>query len=159
MPRSVDPQTFKLLMGALPTGVTVVTTVDRRGRIAGMTASALASASLDPPLLLVCVTRETDFHAAIVDARRFAVNVLAHDQEHLSHRFATELDDRFAGVAWRRETDGLPLLEGTVAGILCERWETCEAGDHTIVLGRVTGGEVADRRPLVHLRGRYYAGP
>lgn len=150
-----DAATFRQLLGRFATGVTVVTTLDARGRPAGMTASALASVSLDPPLLLVCVGHEADFHRAIDAAPRFAINVLAADQEHLSRQFAEKGGDHFAGVAHHPGPQGVPLLEGAVAHVLCDRWGRHQAGDHTLFLGLVTGGETFDRPPLVYFRSRY----
>lgn len=120
-----------------------------------MTASAVASVSLQPPILLVCVDHAADFHGAVSTARTFALSVLAHDQDHLSRRFAEERTDRFDGVPLIKGPDGLPLIEGAVAHIVCERSESHEAGDHTVFFGRVTSGEIFDHRPLVHFRSGY----
>ena len=91
----VDPAQFRQLLGRFATGVTVLTTRDARGRPIGMTASSVASVSLDPPLLLVSVDRRHDMHPAMQAASRFVLNVLAADQEALSRRFAAEHPDRF----------------------------------------------------------------
>lgn len=152
---AISPDQYRQLLGQFATGVTVVTTLDREGRPAGMTASALSAASLDPPLLLVCVSRTTDFHDVLRAADRFVVNVLATDQVELSRRFATDGIDRFAGVRHTAGAAGTPLLEGVAAHILCERGTVQEAGDHFIFLGRVTGGQVFERAPLIHYRGHY----
>ncbi|HEX9579967.1 MAG TPA: flavin reductase family protein [Gemmatimonadales bacterium] len=151
----VDPTLFRQLLGRFATGVTVLTTLDPEGRPGGMTASALAAVSLDPPLLLVCVDRGTDFGAVLAPAATFAVNVLARDQEALSRRFAADGVDRFAGVKWTPGPGGLPLLDGVVAHVLCENWDRRDVGDHTVFFGRVIGGTAFDRPPLVHLRGGY----
>jgi flavin reductase (DIM6/NTAB) family NADH-FMN oxidoreductase RutF len=150
-----DPAQFRQLLGRFATGVTVVTALDAQGRPAGMTASAVSSVSLEPPLLLVCVGHQADFHFVIAAAPRFAVNVLAADQEHLSRQFAASDTDRFAGVRYRSGPHGVPLLEGVVAHILCDRWGRQEAGDHTVFLGLVTGGETSDRPPLLYFRSGY----
>lgn len=152
----MDPAEFRRLLGSFATGVTVVTTLDREGEPAGMTASAISAVSLEPPLLLVCVSLAAELHPVLSVASEFAVNVLARDQEHLSRRFALEGIDRFAGVALTRSLEGLPLLDGVVAHILCRRHEVTLAGDHSVFLGRVVGGETFDRQPLLHFRGRYY---
>src|SRR5205807_1257016 len=80
----------------------------------GMTASSVASVSLEPPLLLVCVDRRHDMHPAMQAASRFVLNVLAADQEALSRRFAAEHPDRFDGVGYTENEDGLPLLDGVL---------------------------------------------
>lgn len=151
----VGPDEYRDIISRFSTGVTVATTVDQKGKPHGMTASAVASVSLQPPIVLVCVDHAADFHAALSAAKGFALSVLASDQEHLSRRFAEDPPDRFAGVPFAAGTDGLPLLEGAVAHVICEPWGTHEAGDHTVFFGLVTGGTVFDRPPLVHFRGGY----
>ncbi len=151
----VSAARFRTLLGSFASGVTVVTT--RVGDApAGMTATAVASVSLDPPLLLVCVGRDSDFHAAITQAAAFAVNVLADDQERLSRQFAdAALPDRLTGVPHRTDGHGLPLLDGAAAHIVCRMRATHEAGDHTIVVGEVVDGTTYPKAPLLHFRGGY----
>ncbi len=155
--KGVGPHQFRELLGRFATGVTVITTVDGEGKPAGMTASALSAVSLDPPLLLVCVSQAAEFCAILRRSSRFAVNVLAEDQEELSRRFAAEGIDRFAGVSYRICSAGLPLLDGVVAHLWCEVEEAEDAGDHVVFFGRVMGGEVYDRQPLLHFRGWYWS--
>jgi flavin reductase (DIM6/NTAB) family NADH-FMN oxidoreductase RutF len=152
---ALDQAVFRTLMGSFASGVAVVTTRAAAGDLAGMTASAVSSVSLEPPLLLVCVDRTTDFHPSIEAAERFALSVLAADQEALSRRFASEIEDRFAGVGYTLDPHGLPLLDGAVAHIVCQRWDARPAGDHTLFLGLVIAGAAFPRTPLVHFRGGY----
>jgi len=151
----VDPTRFRQLLGAFATGVAVATALDANSRPAGMTASAIASVSLEPPLLLVCVWQAADFHATIAAATHFGLNILADDQEPLSRHFADDHPDRFADCAWHADGTGVPILDGTVAHIICARDAVYPAGDHTIFLGRVLDGAVSDRAPLLHVRGTY----
>lgn len=151
----MDPIRFRQLLGAFATGVAVATARDGRGKPGGMTASAIASVSLDPPLLLVCVWQAADFHATIAQAEHFGLNVLADDQEALSRRFSVDHPDRFAGCAWHAHATGVPILDGTAAHIICARDGAHPAGDHTIFLGRVLDGAVSDRTPLLHVHGTY----
>ncbi|MGH7568685.1 MAG: flavin reductase family protein [Gemmatimonadales bacterium] len=151
----VDPPTFRQLLGRFATGVTVLTTRTPDGRPLGMTASSVASVSLDPPLLLVCVDHQNDMHAALGRARHFVLNVLAADQEALSRRFAADATDRFDGVGYQDNKQGLPVLAGVLASIECAKTDTVPGGDHTVYFGRVTGGTVTDRRPLLYYRGGY----
>jgi flavin reductase (DIM6/NTAB) family NADH-FMN oxidoreductase RutF len=155
----VDPTLFRQLLGSFATGIAVVTTRTAEGNLAGMTANAISSVSLRPPLLLVCIDRKTDFHHAISGAPRFALNILAADQEALSRRFAADLDDRFAGVAYTLDPTGLPLLDGVAAHVICEVWEARSAGDHTLFIGQVTGGNAFPHPPLLHFRGAYHRPP
>jgi len=151
----VDPALFRQLLGSFATGVSVVTTRDPAGRPIGMTASSVASVSLHPPLVLVSIDQANDMHPALSAAKRFVLNVLAHDQEALSRRFAAEHPDRFDGVAYRESKHGLPVIEGVVASIECEKQATAPGGDHTVFFGLVTGGTASDRRPLLYHRGGY----
>src|SRR5881628_156588 len=117
----VDPAQFRQLLSRFATGVTVVTTRDPAGRPVGMTASSVASVSLEPPLVLVSVDRKNDMYPALQAAKRFVLNVLAADQEAISRRFAAEHPNRFDGVGYTENEDGLPLLDGVLATIACEK--------------------------------------
>src|SRR5437588_2332727 len=151
----VDPSQFRQLLGRFATGVTVVTTRDRSGKPIGMTASSVASVSLDPPLVLVSVAHDNDMHPALKAADRFVLNVLAADQEAISRRFAEEHPNRFDGIGYRETQLGLPVLEGVLASIECEKQAEAPGGDHTVFFGLVTGGTVSDGRPLLYYRGGY----
>lgn len=155
----VDAARFRTLLGRFATGVTVLTTRGADGQPLGMTASAIASVSLDPPLVLVCVARDCDLHPALDGHAPFALSVLAADQEAMSRRFAADTSDRFAGVAYRATGGGLPVLDGVAAHIECAWHASFAAGDHTVFVGRVTGGDVSERPPLIHYRGGYTALP
>lgn len=146
---------FRSLLSCFATGVTVATTVDGDGKPWGMTASAVASVSLEPPLLLICVDREAKFHAAVDGAAGFALNVLAANQEEVSRTFASRIENPFASADYRIGPDGFPLLAGVVAHIICASWGTFEAGDHTVFFGRVSGGQTFDAMPLIHYRSEY----
>jgi flavin reductase (DIM6/NTAB) family NADH-FMN oxidoreductase RutF len=151
----VDKDEFREFLGNLASGVTVVTAVDSSGRVAGMTASAVCALSLDPPLLIVCVNLRDPLHDVISHAKSFAVNMLAHDQEALSQQFAGKPEARFDDVICTTDTDGVPLLAGTVASVVCEPKEVHPGGDHTIFVGLVVRGSAAGGRPLLHFQGRY----
>ena len=151
----VSPELFRDLLGRFATGVTVLTARATDGRPFGMTANAVASVSLDPPLVLVCVDRTRDMHDVLRSAPRFALSVLAADQEPVSRRFAEDAADRFAGIAVLEGPHGLPLVAGAVAHIQCAMRDTVAAGDHTVFIGLVTGGTAFDRPPLAYFRARY----
>ena len=151
----VEPALFRQLLGRFATGVTVLTARDAQGRPVGMTASSVASVSLHPPLLLVSVSHEHEMHAALLAAKHFTLNVLAADQEALSRRFAADHPDRFAGVGYRDNKYGVPVLDGVLASIECQKQDEVAGGDHTVFFGLVTGGAVTDRTPLLYYRGGY----
>lgn len=153
--KGVDAALFRRLLGSFATGVAVVTARDAAGQPAGMTASAIASVSLEPPLLLVCIWQQSDFHDVLAAADHFGLSVLADGQEPVSRRFASEVADRFDGVPWNAHASGVPLLEGAAAHIVCARRGGLPAGDHTVFLGEVMAGTAFDRGPLLHVRGAY----
>jgi flavin reductase (DIM6/NTAB) family NADH-FMN oxidoreductase RutF len=136
----------------------VVTTAGPDGEPVGMTANSFTSVSLEPPLVSVSIDRAADMHAHLLRASRFAINVLESRQEALSRRFAGEHPDRFEGIGYRWNDAGLPILTSTLATIECEQHTTYGAGDHTIVIGRVVGGETGEGRPLLYYRGGYFDG-
>ncbi len=142
-------------MGRFATGVTVLTVNGPADRPLGMTASSLASVSLVPPLVSVCVDHGAELHDTILAAPVFVVNVLESRQEALSRRFADRHEDRFEGVGYHRSPEGLVLLDGALAHIECDRFASYPGGDHTIIIGRVIGGSTGDGRPLLYYRGGY----
>jgi flavin reductase (DIM6/NTAB) family NADH-FMN oxidoreductase RutF len=127
------------------------------GRLLGMTANSLASVSLYPPLISVCVDHDAEMHDAILKVQQFVVNVLSSSQETLARRFADQHEDRFDGVGYQLTPDGLVLLGGALAHIECQRYAEYPGGDHTIVVGRVIGGSTSRGRPLLYYRGGYAA--
>jgi flavin reductase (DIM6/NTAB) family NADH-FMN oxidoreductase RutF len=153
---AVTTADFRAALRQFPTGVTVVTTCEDDGSPAGLTANAFTSVSLDPPLVLVCIDRAATAHPALVARGWFAVNVLAKGQEHLSRRFATSGEDKFAGVAFHTGGGGLPLLEGVVAVLECRVVYRYDGGDHTIFVGLVEHAGVNGGQPLVYHGGRYH---
>ena len=142
-------------MGRFATGVTVLTVNGPDDRPLGMTASSLASVSLVPPLVSVCVNHEAQLHDSILAAPVFVVNILESGQEALSRRFADPHEDRFDGIGYHRSPEGLVLLDGALAYIECDRSASFPGGDHTIIIGRVIGGSVGEGRPLLYYRGGY----
>ena len=151
----IDPYQFRQLLGRFATGVTVLTVAAPNGKPMGMTASSLSSVSLQPPLISACVDQEAELHDVIVQAPEFVVNVLSSPQEVLARRFSDKHEDRFDGIGYHLSPEGLILLDGVLAHLICERYAEYPAGDHTIVLGRVVGGATSDGHPLLYYRGGY----
>lgn len=153
----IDPSEFRQLLGRFATGVTILTILTPDGKPLGMTANSLSSVSLLPPLISVCVNREADLHDVIIKAPEFVVNVLASPQEALARRFSDKHENRFDGIGYRLSPEGLILLDGVLAHIICERYTEYPGGDHTIVIGRVVGGTTREGHPLLFYRGGYAA--
>lgn len=153
----VDDAQFRQLLGRFATGVAVITVTAADGRPQGMTANSLASVSLRPPLVSLAIDRRAELHEHITRRDVFVANILSSHQEALSRRFADPHDDRFDGVGYTVSRNGGILLNGALAHIECVRHDLLEAGDHTIVIGRVVGGATRDGRPLLYYRGGYGA--
>lgn len=154
---SIEAFEFRRVMGHFVTGVAVVASrKPETGEPCGLTASSVASVSLDPPLVLVCVDRSADSHDCIMEAGFFSLNILAAGQEKMSRRFASwDLDKKFEGVSYRTGATGAPILEGTLAWLDCRLWASYDGGDHTIFVGEVLEGDAVDEMPLLYYRGGY----
>lgn len=143
------------VMGAYPTGVTVVTATDACGVPFGLTVNSFTSVSLEPPLVLVCIGHRSNSHDRLVDAPAFGINVLAAHQGLAAQRFAREPSDgRFDECTWAPGASGVPLLDGAVAWLECARHDVIGSGDHTILIGRVERAGVGEGPALVFHRGR-----
>ena len=155
MTAGIDQTEFRSVLGHFCTGVTVVT--GRDGDVlAGFACQSFAALSLDPPLVLFCPSRTSRTWPVLAAAGRFAVNVLAEHQEDVSAVFGARGEDKFASVDWQPGPSGAPLIEGALTWIDCELEAVHEAGDHYVVIGRVTAlGAASDVRPLLFHRGRY----
>ena len=153
-PTPVDPATMRRTMGLFATGVAVVTT-SAQGVPHGMTVNSLTSVSLDPPLLLVCLTVGARSTAAVSEAGRFAVNVLSARQEHLALRFARRGEDHFAGLEVTRGHHRVPVIPDAFAHLECDVDRELVAGDHLVVIGRVVRTCERAGEPLGFLGGRF----
>ena len=146
------------VMGHFATGVSVVTARDADGTPVGTTANAISSVSLDPPLLLACLAKDSETLAAIRDTGRLAVNVLSEEQQHHSDRFAKKGEAvRAHEVGFHDHDLGVPTLPEALATIACEVTAIHPAGDHEIVIGLARHLEHRDpgARPLLFYRGSY----
>lgn len=122
-----------------------------------MTASSLASVSLEPPLLSVCIDHTAELHDLITKAPEFVVNILESGQEELARRFADKHENRFDGVGYHLGPVGQVLVDGALAHLECQTFAQYPGGDHTIIVGRVVGGDTYEGHPLLYYRGGYAA--
>lgn len=153
MPVSKDD--FRAALGRFVSGVTVVTTRGGDNEPVGMTVSAFASVSLEPPLVLACIDKRASVHGRFAEGTYFGVSILAEDQEHLSRRFASKDEDRFNGTGYTEGATGTPLLDGAVAYLECRVVHAYPGGDHTIIVGEVESTAIGERKPLAYFRGGY----
>jgi flavin reductase (DIM6/NTAB) family NADH-FMN oxidoreductase RutF len=153
----ISPLDLRKACGQFATGVTIVTVQDGDG-VRGMTANSFTSVSLDPPLVLVSIDLRNRTHQLVSEQGRFAVNVLAQEHRPWSDRFAGrhgDLQHQFDDVP-HRLVDGLPVLEGVAAALVCEVTAVHPAGDHSLFIGEVKQLEWApDREPLLFHGGQY----
>lgn len=151
----IDKTLFRQVLSNFPAGVTVITLVGPEEKPYGLTATAFSSVSLLPPLVLVCVDKKAESHPHFAPSGVFVVNLLAHDQQDLSQRFATRTVDKFAGVAWEKGKLGAPVLAGTIGHMECRVAHHYDGGDHTIVVGEIESAAANDGHPLLYFRGGY----
>ncbi|RIJ70786.1 flavin reductase [Nakamurella silvestris] len=146
---------MKTALGNFGSGVTVVTAVGPDGPL-GFTCQSFVSLSLEPALVSFCPARTSRTWPKIREIGRFCINVLAHDQEALSIRFASSQADKFEGLTYGALPSGAPLLHGVVAWVDGELADEYDGGDHTIVVASVRDlGTPADKQPLIYHRGDY----
>jgi flavin reductase (DIM6/NTAB) family NADH-FMN oxidoreductase RutF len=155
---SITSEQFRDALRHFPSGVTIVTV--RAGEVRhGLTVSAFASVSPDPPLILIMIDhRHRAYDILQEDGATFAVNILAHDQIELSNRFAWVKDeDRFAVGEWTTAATGAPVLSTALAWLDCSIHSQARAGSHTIFVGRVQASKVErpDEMPLAYWNRSY----
>jgi flavin reductase (DIM6/NTAB) family NADH-FMN oxidoreductase RutF len=155
----VEIADFRLAMREFASGVAIVTCANGRAR-AGCTATALASFSLSPPSLVVCLERSSSTLAVLAEARAFAVNILAGQHEALASRFAgrdgVDGEARFEEGDWSSLKTGAPALVDALATLDCRVEEIVERHTHAIVIGDVRAVRVGPKRSgLLHWRSRF----
>ena len=148
---------FRRALGEFATGVAVITAQGQGEDLIGMTMSSFNSVSLDPPLVLFSVDRKANSLPAMLQAKGFAVNILAREQENISNRFAKALSDKWADVKRTVGHAEAPLITGALAHFECEPYANYDAGDHVIFVVRVLRHAVraGNPAPLIFFRGRY----
>ncbi|MBM2712888.1 alpha/beta fold hydrolase [Mesorhizobium caraganae] len=150
-----DPGEFRRALGSFLTGVTIVTTIGAEGEPRGFTANSFTSVSLEPPLVLVCIAKKALGHSAFSTSKGFAINILSESQKAESGIFASKAADKFAAVAWKSGQTGNPLIDGSLAVFDCGMEQLVDAGDHSILIGRVRDFTHNGAQPLGYCRGTY----
>ena len=156
----LDGESYRTLMRHQAGAVTVIAT-GQPGARAGLTATAVASLSDAPPMLLVCVQHTAGAHGLILAEKRFSVNLLTSEQRQVAQRFAGRHgisgEERFAGLQWITLTSGAPVLSDALASLDCELAEHHNFTTHTVFIGRVVDGRHQDGAlPLLYFRNDYW---
>ena len=150
---------FRRTCALFATGVAVATALDRAGDPQGLTINSFTSVSLEPPLILFCIEKAAGVYDAFMQATHYGINVLAADQAGLSERFAYLEGDRFEHVEWYAGHAGTPRLRGTLAWLAARVDARVDAGDHTVMLGRVEEAEAGEGLPLIYFQSTYRSFP
>ena len=148
---------FRRALGMFATGVTIVTARDVDGRLIGLTANSFNSVSLEPPLVLWSLSRRAGSMPVFSRGSHYAIHILAAEQRALAERFAAKNVDRWAGVAYRENASGTPVIDGAAAVFECFNRSQYEEGDHVIFVGEVERcTHRAEASPLLFHGGRYF---
>lgn len=151
---AVDAQLQRQVMGKFATGVTVVTTCSRE-ETCGMTANAVMSLSLDPPLVVISVDKSSHMNDVLLKSKCFAINVLKREHESLSRRFAQKGPKDFSELSCTVAETGSPILEDALAYADCKVVEVLSGGDHDMFVGELLAAESRAGEPLIFYAGNY----
>ena len=152
--RSLTPDEFRDVISHFASGVTVITAVND-GRAYGTTASAVTSLSLEPPMLLICMNKQSETGRAVAASRTFGVNILGANQIDLAERFAQKGGDKFSGIAVSEGKWGEPLFDEALATLECRVAEETTGGTHYVFLAEVESGSARGGTPLAYFRGEF----
>lgn len=152
---AIDQRKFRDALGQFATGVTIITTLTKGGEPEGLTVNSFSSLSLNPAMILWSLSNDTPVLGVFLECERFAVNVLAADQQHLSDRFASSINNRFDNLDWYSGVNGVPLIPNCLAYFECCKAACHEGGDHHIIVGGVDRFKYSEGRPLIYFGGQY----
>jgi flavin reductase (DIM6/NTAB) family NADH-FMN oxidoreductase RutF len=144
---------FRDALGSFATGVTVITTQVPEGPL-GITANSFSSVSLDPALVLWSVAKGSRRHGAFTDGGAFVIHVMAQEQDAVATGFSRDAA-AFDAVPWVENSEGVRVLGGCLAAFECVTEALHDAGDHTIVVGRVLRFSTRQGDPLLFAQGKY----
>ncbi|RAN69543.1 hypothetical protein B5P43_35285 [Bacillus sp. SRB_336] len=149
-----DVRAFRRALGQFATGVTVITT-SAGDQLVGMAANSFSTVSLDPPLVLWSIRKESKSLQPFLGNGHFGINVLAAEQMEISGLFGKPQPDQFGQLGWTTGCHGDPLLDGAIAHLECVTESVIDGGDHHILVGRVERFARFDGAPLLFAQGQY----
>ncbi|EQA6224902.1 MULTISPECIES: flavin reductase family protein [Enterobacter] len=150
-----DSRTLRNVFGQFATGVCVVTMMDKDNHFHGLTISSFNTVSLEPPLVLWSLRKQSWYAQHFLKTEAFAINVLSGHQHQVSDIFASAGSDKFHRVDHRVSSYKLPLIDGALAHLECKMWRQVDGGDHWIFIGEVVDSLHTEGEPLIFFNGRY----
>lgn len=153
--KPLDGREFRRCCGQFATGVAVACVIGLDGAPHGLTVNSFTSVSLEPPLILICVGHDSTILELFHTRGRFGLSFLRAEQRDLSNRFAMRGQDRFQGVDWHEGHGGVPLLDASLADMECEVEQAVRAGDHDVLIARVSSAAVHGGIPLLYFNSAY----
>lgn len=148
----MDNRVFRNTMGKFATGVTVITTRAEED-VHGMTANAFMSVSMDPKLITISVDNRANMLDKIHNSGKFAVSMLGEEQQDVSMHFAGQ-KEKDGGVKFDL-VNGVPIVRGALATVVCDVHDAQVVGDHTLFIGKVIEIDLRDGSPLTFYQGKY----
>lgn len=154
----LDELGYRHILKQFATGVTVVTMLDGGGRLAGFTANAFSSVSLNPPLVLICVNYRARSYAHLLDSQIFTIHILNGDQTGIAERFAEPGADKSMICPWFVNEREFPILSQYRAALECRLFREYEGGDHAIIVGKVERlhAIASEIEPLISYDGQLF---
>jgi flavin reductase (DIM6/NTAB) family NADH-FMN oxidoreductase RutF len=151
-----DPKEQRRIFGRFATGVTVLSTIADK-ETWGMTANAVTSLSLEPPLVLVAVVRNSATDGYLKTSRCFALNILSAEQKNLSTRVSGPGPRDFSDLETKTAVTGCPVLVEALGWVDCRVVDVFSGGDHEIFIGEIVAGDAhaGDKKPLLFYSGQY----
>ncbi len=154
---TLDSKEQRRILGKFATGVTVAST-KVGDETWGMTANAVTSLSLDPPLVILCIQKEGQSRDKFEEGGCFALNILSAGQQEISDRFAYKGPKDFSDLETIEAETGAPILKGSLGWVDCKLKEILPGGDHDIFVGEIVAGSAPEEgEPLLYFNGKYAA--
>lgn len=154
---TISAEQFKQCLSRFCSGVTVMSFFDDEKKPYGLTVSSFASVSLSPPLVLFCIDKNASIYKAFEKTDGFCVNILSESQQQISQIFASPATASWNDVPhFINNEHACPVLHNTLASFACTKHTTHDAGDHTIIIGKVAlAHHMSDEKPLGYFKGGY----
>jgi flavin reductase ActVB len=146
---------FAEAMSRFASGVTIVTALDQGAKAHGYTATAFSSVSMEPPLILTCLSMYAVCHPVFAATRKFCVSILADSHQSHALHFASKQEDKFREHAFAERFAGIPTVDGALATLGCRVHETVAAGDHLILIGLVEHVSLGEGEPLLYFERNF----